>query len=107
MTKKITQSGYSYKITITAEELSSGSVYAGGSVAKDYVMNPPQIKDTRAYSLMHGAVGRYPSWAFLKIVEPRFNGTGTLTGVPVNFPDMISEQHMIGVLRSHRRVGQP
>lgn len=104
---KLTQSGYSYRVTITAEDLYPSSNLAGGTIPQDMVMNPPQIKNTRAYSKLIGNTGAYPSWAFRKIVEPRYDGIGFHTGFPVNFPDMISEQHFIGVLRSTEDILAP
>ena len=94
------KNGYSFKIRITGEELFKGSTYASGSRHTMGVLNPPIVQNNGAYSSQHGKVSKYNHWAFRKIVEPRYDSVGMMTGVPLNFPDIVQEHHMIGIMRS-------
>lgn len=96
----IEKNGYSYKITITGEERFTGSTYAPSSRYQLGVLNPPIVSNKNAYSAQFGKVSKYNHWAFPKIVEPRYDMVGLMTGIPVNFPDLVQEHHMIAVMRS-------
>lgn len=101
-------SGYSYKITITAEELSFKPAMNGGSKPSHTALQPPMIdaKGTKTM-LSDYTISNLHHFAFNKIVEPRFDGIGIYTGQPVNFPDFISEQHMIGIMRATEKILEP
>jgi hypothetical protein len=103
-----TNSGYSYKITITAEELSAPTALNGGSKVAPTLLQPPRIdaKGTST-SLVKYTITDLHHFAFNKIVEPRFDGIGLYTGQPVNFPDFISEHHFIGIMRATERILAP
>jgi len=94
------KNGYSYKITITGEEKMSNSVIAGGSRLTKGALNPPKLSNTNAYSAQLGRVNKYNHWAFRKIVEPRYDKIGLITGIPENYPDLVQEHHIISVMRS-------
>ena len=100
--------GYSYKITITAEEIRNPTRLSGASKATTSFVQPPKIDAKRTptnftkYTIME-----LPRFAFDKIVEPRFTGIGQLTGQPTNFPHFISEHHMITIMRATERVLAP
>lgn len=96
-----TNSGYSYKITITAEELARPNNLSGGSTLAPVVLQPPLIDAKRTPTgLTDYTVSRLHHFAFNKIVEPRFDGMGMYTGQPTNFPDFVSEHHIIGIMRA-------
>ena len=103
-----TNNGYSYKITITAEELSSPTPINGGSKPAPTLLQPPKIdmKGTKT-KLSEFTISNLHHFAFNKIVEPRFDGIGQYTGQPVNFPDFISEHHLIGIMRATEKILQP
>lgn len=98
-------SGYSYKITITAEELSDSPILAGGT-KKTIIINPPVLKNDRS-PVGSIFINKDSHWSFTKISEPRYDGIAYNTGVPCNNPDMISEHHMIGVLRAVDKLHKP
>ena len=65
------------------------------------VINPPQVSANGAPSLLIGMSDcSNPSFAFRKIVEPRFDGIGLYTGIPINFPSMISEDIIIPIMKA-------
>ncbi len=93
--------GYSYKITITAEELSMPSSLSGASKKAFTYLQPPSLDAARTPTkLATTTVSSVHYFAFNKIVEPRYDGIGKYTGEPVNFPDFISEHHFIGLMRA-------
>jgi hypothetical protein len=103
-----TNNGYSYKITITAEELSSPTSLSGASKMATTLLQPPKIdaKGTNT-KLIEYTVTDLHHFAFNKIVEPRFDGIGLYTGQPVNFPDFISEHHFIGIMKATEKILAP
>lgn len=103
-----TNNGYSYKITITAEELSNPGVLSGGSGMASTKLQPPKI-DAKGTStrLVDYTISKVHHFAFNKIVEPRFDGIGKYTGQPVNFPDFISEHHLLGIIRATESILAP
>ena len=100
MAGSTTKNGYSYKISITGEEAFDGKILSGASTMQVGVVNPPLLSATKCYSNQLGRISKYNMWAFRKIVEPRYDELGRRTGVPVNFPELVQEHHMISILRS-------
>lgn len=100
MAGSTTKNGYSYKISITGEEAFDGKILSGTSTMQVGVVNPPLLSATKGYSNQLGRISKYNMWAFRKIVEPRYDELGIRTGVPVNFPELVQEHHMISILRS-------
>lgn len=96
-----TNNGYSYKITITAEELVRPNSLSSGSKMAPVLLQPPLVDSKRTPTgLTDCTVSKLHHFAFNKIVEPRFDGMGQYTGQPINFPDFVSEHHMIGIMRA-------
>ena len=104
---ELTKAGYTYKITITAEDLATPTNLKGGTTAVAGVLNPPQLSDNKAPSLRSGSAMVYPHWAYKKIVEPRYDGVGIHTGQPVNSPTFISENHVLALMRLVDRMLAP
>lgn len=104
----MSNNGYSYKITITAEELSRPSSISGGSSKSVSLLQAPRIDSKRTPSnLKDYTISNLHHFAFNKIVEPRYTGMGLYTGQPTNFPDFVSEHHLIGIMRATEICLQP
>ena len=103
-----TNNGYSYKITITAEELSYPTPMNGGSRPAPTRLQPSAIDAFGTKTMLADyTISSLHHFAFNKIVEPRFDGIGQYTGQPVNFPDFVSEHHLIGVMRATESILAP
>lgn len=103
-----TNNGYSYKITITAEEIRNPTKLSGASKMASSFVQPPKMDARRTTTnFTEYTTTVLPRFAFDKIVEPRFDGIGQYTGQPVNFPHFISEHHMISIMRATERLLAP
>lgn len=93
--------GVSYAVTITAENLAVVSAYGHNYIVNSGTLNPPVLKLNRSYSeRICQYPNNYPSWAFGKVSEPKYDGVAEYTGQPSNNPDKISEHHFIGIMRT-------
>ena len=99
-------SGYSYKFTISGEELNGTSGISVGNRIIPNILNPPRVSPIGSPSFKMDCGSEVPL-LFQKIVEPRFDGIGMKTGIPVNKPDFISESHFLGIMHATDKIHSP
>jgi hypothetical protein len=90
----------SQTFTITGEPLTSSSWgKTSTKVVPKYCVKPPVVNKDGSCSLAQTFCLPWQHWAFNKIGEPVYDSLSTITGVISNTPELISEHHMISVMR--------
>ena len=98
----------SQMFTITGEPLTTSSWGKGSTkIVPKYCVNPPLPNKDGSCSAAQQFVLPWQHWAFNKIGEPIYDAISVITGAISNTPELISEHHVISVMRTVEAYLEP